>query len=102
LFYLDETALPLATRAFSQLAIDYLSGSSSGSAQLEQRAVQDRVAAGAHVFERGHDGDVRHHADRLDARAARAQEIRHGDLRITTVRQREMAGDQRGAGRRPA
>jgi amidohydrolase len=25
LFYLDETALPLATRAFSQLAIDYLS-----------------------------------------------------------------------------
>ena len=26
LFYLDETALPLATRAFSQLAIDYLSG----------------------------------------------------------------------------
>lgn len=29
LFYLDETALPLATRAFSQLAIDYLDGDRS-------------------------------------------------------------------------
>jgi amidohydrolase len=30
LFYLDEAALPLATRAFTQLAVDYLSGAGEG------------------------------------------------------------------------
>jgi len=35
LFYVDETAIPIASRAFGQLALDYLTGGSSAEPSIQ-------------------------------------------------------------------